>query len=192
MRILAFGGSLRQASFNRALLAEAATMAPPGTEVDLGLLPAIAALPLFDQDLAARDFPAAAAELKEALRAADGLLVASPEYNWGVPGYLKNALDWASRPPADVPAVFGDLPVALVGAGGLSGTRFGQTAWLTTFRYLKMRPWFGEPLFVERSGERFDEAGRLTDQPTRERLRQVVTGFADYCTRLPRRRPEHA
>ncbi len=189
-RILAFGGSLREASFNRALLTEAAAMAPHGTEVDLGLLPVIGALPLFNQDVAARGFPDEAEQLKEALRAADGLLVASPEYNWGIPGYLKNALDWASRPPADVPGVFGDLPVALVGAGGLSGTRFAQTAWLTVFRYLKMRPWFGEPLFIERSGERFDADGRLTDEPTRERLRAVVVGFAGFCTQFPRKRPE--
>ena len=192
MRILAFGGSLREASFNRALLVEAAATAPAGTEIDLALLPVIGQLPLFNQDVAARDFPAEATQLKEALRAADGLLVASPEYNWGVPGYLKNALDWASRPPADVPGVFGDLPVALVGAGGLSGTRFGQTAWLTTFRYLKVRFWPGEPLFIERSGERFDAHGRLTDEPTRERMRKVVVGFTDYCAKLPRRRPEEA
>jgi chromate reductase len=188
MRILAFGGSLREASFNRTLLVEAVTMAPPGTEIDLGLLPLIGALPLFNQDVAARGFPAAALELKEALRAADGLLIATPEYNWGVPGYLKNALDWASRPAADAPVVFGDLPVALIGAGGISGTRFAQTAWLTVFRYLKMRPWFGVPLFIERSKERFDESGRLTDEPTRERLRAVVVGFADHCARLPRTR----
>jgi chromate reductase, NAD(P)H dehydrogenase (quinone) len=192
MHILAFGGSLREASFNRALLVESAALAPAGVEVDLGHLPVIGALPLFNQDLAAQGFPAEAEDLKEALRLADGLLIASPEYNWGVPGYLKNALDWASRPPADVPGVFGDLPVALVGAGGLSGTRFAQNAWLTVFRYLKMRPWFDEPLFVERSGERFDERGHLTDEPTRDRLRTVVRGFSSYCTRLPRRRPQEA
>jgi chromate reductase, NAD(P)H dehydrogenase (quinone) len=132
------------------------------------------------------------AELKDALRAADGLLIATPEYNWGIPGYLKNALDWASRPPADVPGVFGDLPVALIGAGGLAGTRFAQAAWLSVFRYLKMRPWFGEPLFVDRSRERFDESGRLTDEATRERLRAVVGSFVDHCAQLPRRRPEAA
>jgi chromate reductase, NAD(P)H dehydrogenase (quinone) len=188
MRILAFGGSLREVSFNRTLLVEAAAMAPPGTEIDLSILPVIGALPLFSQDLQGSDAaPSEAERLKQALRAADGLLVATPEYNWGVPGYLKNALDWASRPPADVAGVFSDLPVALIGAGGFSGTRFAQTAWITVFRYLKMRPWFGEPLFVERSFERFDQSGRLTDEPTRERLKAVVDGFAEHCARLPRR-----
>jgi chromate reductase len=187
LRILAFGGSLRDASFNRTLLVEAAAMAPPGIEIDLGILPVIGALPLYDQDIAGRGFPPEAVELKEALRTAEGLLIASPEYNWGIPGYLKNALDWASRPAVEAPIVFGDLPVALIGAGGLSGTRFAQTAWLSVFRYLKMRPWFGGPLFVEHSQERFDAKGRLTDEPTRERLRAVVAGFAEHCTRLPRR-----
>ena len=189
MRILGFGGSLREASFNRALLVEAAALAPPGTELDLGLLPVIGALPLFNQDVAGRDFPSAAVELKDALRAADGLLIATPEYNWGIPGFLKNALDWASRPAGDVPAVFGDLPVALIGAGGIAGTRFAQTAWVSVFHYLKMRPWFGEPLFIDRSWERFDQSGRLTDEPIRERLQAVVGGFFDHCARLPRTRP---
>lgn len=187
MRILAFGGSLREGSFNRGLLLEAAALAPPGATVDLGLLPAIGALPLYNQDVAARGFPDAAEELKEALRAADGLLIATPEYNWGIPGYLKNALDWASRPPTDIPGVFGDLPVALVGAGGISGTRFAQTAWMSVFRYLKMRPWLGASLFVDESPTRFDEGGRLTDEALRERLRALVAGFAEDCARHPRR-----
>ncbi len=190
MRILAFGGSLREASFNRALLDEAAALAPAGVELDLSLLPVIGSLPLFDQDVAAGGFPSGAEELKQALRTAGGLLIATPEYNWGIPGFLKNALDWASRPAADIPGVFGDLPVALIGAGGLSGTRYAQTAWVSVFRFLKMRPWFGEPLFIDRSSERFDQNGRLTDEPTRERLQAVMSGFADYCIQLPRTRPE--
>jgi chromate reductase, NAD(P)H dehydrogenase (quinone) len=190
VRILAFGGSLREASFNRALLAEAAALAPAGTELDLSILPVIGSLPLFNQDVAGRDFPFEAEELKDALRQAGGLLIATPEYNWGTPGFLKNAFDWASRPAANIPGVFGDLPVALIGAGGLSGTRFAQNAWLSVFRYLKMRPWFGEPLFIDRSWERFDHSGRLTDEPTRERLQMVVSGFAAYCAQLPRTRPE--
>jgi chromate reductase, NAD(P)H dehydrogenase (quinone) len=190
MRILGLGGSLRDGSKNRALLVEAATMVPADTELDLSQLAVVGSLPLFNQDLLDRDgFPVGVAELKHALREADGLLIATPEYNWGIPGYLKNAIDWASRPASDIPRVFGDLPVALVGAGGGAGTRFAQTAWLSVFRFLKMRPWFGQSLFVDRAQERFDEHNRLTDEATREQLLGVVTGFAGHCARLPRVRP---
>jgi chromate reductase len=189
MRILALGGSLRARSRNRALLDEAAALAPSRTELDLSQLAVIGLLPLFNQDVEERNgVPSAVVELKDALRAADGLLIATPEYNWGIPGFLKNAIDWASRPPSDIPHVFGDLPVALVGAGGLSGTRNAQIAWVAVFRYLKMRPWFGHWLFVDRSRERFDQDNRLTDEATREQLRAVVSGFADYCAQLPRAR----
>jgi chromate reductase, NAD(P)H dehydrogenase (quinone) len=187
MRILGLGGSLRDGSKNRALLVEAAAMVPADTELELSQLAVVGSLPLFNQDLLDRDgFPVGVAELKHALREADGLLIATPEYNWGIPGYLKNAVDWASRPASDIPRVFGDLPVALVGAGGGAGTRFAQTAWLSVFRFLKMRPWFGQSLFVDRAPERFDEHNRLTDEATREQLLGVVTGFAGHCARLPR------
>src|ERR1700733_14172858 len=157
-RILALGGSLREASKNRALLKESAALAPAATELDLSQLAVIGSLPLFNQDILERNgLPSAATELKHALRAADGLLIATPEYNWGIPGFLKNAIDWASRPANDIPHVFGDLPVALIGIGGGAGARFAQTAWLSVFRFLKMRPWFGQSLFVDRAQERFDE-----------------------------------
>jgi chromate reductase len=189
VRILALGGSLRQASFNRALLREAAALAPGGTELDLGLVGLIRALPLFDQDLLDRDEPPAeVAMLKDALRAADGLMIATPEYNWSIPGFLKNAIDWASRPSSDVPAVFGDLPVALIGAGGSAGTRLAQAAWLPVFRYLRMRPWSERTLYVDRAREKFDGHGRLADEATREQLRAVVAGFAAHCAELPRTR----
>ena len=190
MRILALGGSLREASRNRALLEEAAALTPVGTEMDLGRLPVIGSLPLFNQDVLEREgFPPGVMELKDALRAADGLLIATPEYNWGIPGFLKNAIDWASRPASDIPHVFGDLPVALIGAGGGAGTRFAQNAWLSVFRFLKMRPWFGQPLFIDRAQERFDNDNRLTDDAVREQLRSVTTGFAAHCAQLPRLRP---
>jgi NAD(P)H-dependent FMN reductase len=190
MRILGLGGSLRKASRNRALLDEAAALAPAGTELDLSQLGVVGSLPLFNQDILERDgFPAGVAELKDALREADGLLIATPEYNWGIPGFLKNAIDWASRPASDIAHVFGDLPVALIGAGGGAGTRFAQTAWLPVCRFLKMRPWFGQSLHVDRAQERFDEQNRLTDEVTREQLLAVVTGFAAHCARLPRHRP---
>jgi chromate reductase, NAD(P)H dehydrogenase (quinone) len=189
MRILALGGSLRERSRNRALLNEAAVLTPRGTNLDLTALAVIRSLPLFNQDVIERDgLPPEAMELKEALRAADGLLIATPEYNWGIPGYLKNAIDWASRPSSDIPHVFGDLPVAVIGAGGGSGTRNAQAAWVSVFRYLKMRPWFDQSLFVDRSRDRFDQDSRLIDEAIREQLRTVVTGFAIHCAQLPRTR----
>ena len=189
MRILALGGSLRERSRNRALLNEAAAMAPPGTDLDFSPLAVIGSLPLFNQDVIERDgLPAQAVELKDALRAADGLLIATPEYNWGIPGFLKNAIDWASRPASDVRHVFGDLPVAVIGAGGGSGTRNAQTAWVSVFRYLRMRPWFDQWLFVDRSADRFDQDSRLIDEAIREQLRTMVTAFATYCAQLPRAR----
>jgi NAD(P)H-dependent FMN reductase len=187
MRILALGGSLRAASRNRALLGEAASLAPTGTEVDLGAIGLVASLPLYNQDIQERgDVPSAVRELKDALRTADGLLIATPEYNWGIPGFLKNAIDWASRPSSDIPEVFGDLPVALIGAGGGSGTRNAQTAWLPVFRYLRMRPWCGRWLTIDRASERFDQNARLIDETSREELRAVIGEFASYCARLPR------
>src|SRR4051794_38510149 len=189
MRILALGGSLREASRNRALLHEAAAMAPPGTNLDLSQVAVIGSLPLFNQDIVDRDGPPpGVAELKATLRAADGLLLATPEYNWGIPGFLKNAIDWASRPAQDIPQVFGDLPVALIGAGGSGGTRVAQSAWLSVFRYLQMRPWSGHALYVERGSERFDDHGRLSDDATRDQLRGVMTGFAAHCAEVPRTR----
>jgi len=190
VRVLALGGSLRERSFNRALLHEAAGLAPAGAELDLSAVGVVGSLPLFNQDVLDRHgAPPEVTRLKDALRTADGLLIATPEYNWGVPGFLKNAIDWASRPSSDIPHVFGDLPVALIGAGGGAGTRIAQSAWLPVFRYLRMRPWSRHTLYVERARERFDEHGRLSDEATRDQLRDVVAAFAAHCRELPRERP---
>lgn len=189
IRILALGGSLREGSTNRALLHEAAALAPAPAELDLSQLGVIGSLPLFNQDILDREGPPPEmTALKDALRAADGLLIATPEYNWGIPGFLKNAFDWASRPASDIASVFGDLPVALIGAGGGGGTRLAQEAWLSVIRFLKMRPWFGQTLYLAGARERFDEHNRLTDEATRAQLRAVVTGFATHCAQLPRNR----
>jgi chromate reductase, NAD(P)H dehydrogenase (quinone) len=192
MRILALGGSLREASRNRALLDEAAAMVPADTVLDLSQLTVIGSLALFNQDVVeGSGLPPAVVELKDSLREADGLLIATPEYNWGIPGFLKNAIDWASRPASEISQVFGDLPVALIGAGGGSGTRNAQFAWVMVFRYLKMRPWFGQTLFVDRASERFDDHNHLSDGATREQLRAVMEGFVTHCAQLPRARERH-
>jgi chromate reductase, NAD(P)H dehydrogenase (quinone) len=190
VRIVGLGGSLRAGSWNRALLREAVDLMPDGAELDLGLAPVPGSLPLFNEDLLDGDgAPAAVAQLKDGLRAADGLLIATPEYNRGIPGFLKNAIDWASRPAVEIPEVFGDLPVALVGVGGVSGTRNAQSAWMSVFRYLEMRPWLDRSLFVDRPWQCFDEDSRLVDDATREGLRAVVEGFAAHCEQVPRGRP---
>jgi NAD(P)H-dependent FMN reductase len=183
-RIVGISGSLRERSFNTALLRAAAELAPPGTELEVRT---IAGIPIYNADVQeAEGFPAEVRALKDAIAGADGLLLASPEYNWSVPGPLKNAIDWASRPASDIPEVFAGCPVGLVGAGGLSGTRFAQSAWLPVFRTLQMLPWFGGMLFVERAWEAFDDERGLTDEKSRERLAKYITGFAEFVEAHPR------
>ena len=190
VQILGLGGSLRIGSWNRMLLEEAAGLASSsGVAIDLTKVDLVGTLPLFNQDLQTPgDIPPGVDELKDALRAADGLLIATPEYNWGIPGFLKNAIDWASRPNSDNPQVFGDLPVVVIGTGGASGTRNAQTAWISVFRYLKMRPWFGQYFFLDRARERFDDAGHLTDEMMRNELEMLVSEFAAHCVEQPRSR----
>jgi chromate reductase len=185
-RILGISGSLRKGSYNAALLRAAKGLMPDGSELEIG---SIVGIPLYNQDVQQSEgVPSAVTALKERLREADGLLLATPEYNHGIPGVFKNAIDWASRPANDIPEVFGDLPVAVIGAGGLAGTRFAQTGFLLVFRYLHMRPWLGHTLFVDRAWERFDDSGELSDAEVRERLKTLVTEFATFCAELPRRR----
>src|SRR3569833_62131 len=162
-RLIGISGSLRSASYNTALLRAAATMMPAGSE----LIPAgIKNIPLYDADVeTTQGIPAAVAELKDAIAAADGLLIATPEYNNSIPGVLKNAIDWLSRPPADIRRVFGGKPVALIGASpGGFGTILSQNAWLPVLRALGTEPWFQGRLLVARAATVFDDNGALRDQ----------------------------
>lgn len=184
--IVGISGSLRAGSLNTALLRAVAELAPEGVAIAVYT---ISGIPVYDADLQEREgFPADVMSLKEAIGAADGLLLASPEYNWSVPGPLKNAIDWISRPAGDIPRIFGDCPVGIVGAGGRSGTRWAQGAWLPVFRTLGMKPWFGASIFLERAWEAFDESGSLADEKWRQRLGEYVAGFADFIERNPRLR----
>ena len=176
-RIVALSGSLRRASFNTGLLKAAESLFPETVEVHT-----IADIPLYDADLEAEHgVPDAVARLKDRVAGADGLLLASPEYNNSVPGAFKNAVDWMSRPPDDIPRVFHDRPVALIGAtpGGF-GTAMAQSAWLPVLRTLRMRPYFQGRLMVSRATELFDKQGRLTDDKTRASLETFLEGFFEF------------
>jgi chromate reductase, NAD(P)H dehydrogenase (quinone) len=169
-------GSLRHGSYNRALLRAAAESMPAGAE--LRIL-SIDAVPLYNGDVeASTGIPDTVAELKDAVAAAAGLVIATPEYNGGIPGVLKNAIDWLSRPPADIPQVFHGKPVALLGAtpGGL-GTVLSQAGWLQILRTLRTRIWVAQgPFYVSGAAKAFDDSG-LVDRDIRERLQKYMSAF---------------
>jgi NAD(P)H-dependent FMN reductase len=120
--------------------------------------------------------------LKEHIVAADGLLIATPEYNNSIPGVAKNAIDWLSRPSADIPRVFGGRPVAIMGASpGGFGTILSQNAWLPVLKTLGARTWSGGRLLVSRAGGAFGENGELTDERVREQLRKFLEGFVAFA-----------
>jgi NAD(P)H-dependent FMN reductase len=125
--------------------------------------------------------PQRVTELKEAIAAADGLLLATPEYNNSIPGVFKNAMDWLSRPPADIPRIFGGRPVAVIGASpGGFGTILSQDAWLPVLRTLGTRPWFEGRILVSRAGTVFDETGRIVSDTTKEQLRNFIEGYVAF------------
>lgn len=180
MRLVGISGSLRAGSYNTALLREAQALAPEGVELVAG---SIRGIPLYDADLEADSgLPDAVSELKELVVGADGLMLFTPEYNNGIPGVFKNAIDWLSRPASDIGRVFGGKPVAVLGASpGGFGTILSQNAWLPVLRTLGTAPWFEGRLMVARAGSVFDAEGRLVDQEIRRRLAGFVAGFAEHC-----------
>lgn len=180
--IIGIAGSLRTGSINAALLRAAAQLMPAGSTLEIA---SIKDIPLYDGDLEAGEgIPQTVTDLKERIAGADGLLLASPEYNNSIPGVLKNAIDWLSRPPADIPRVFGNRPTAIIGASpGGFGTLLAQTAWLPVLKTLGTQPWFGSQLLVSRAGTVFNEAGELTDEKTQARLQQFMEGFVGFAAR---------
>jgi chromate reductase, NAD(P)H dehydrogenase (quinone) len=181
-RIVGLSGSLRKASFNASLLRAAVEVAPATLSIDVGT---IRGIPLYDADVEAQGIPPAVATLKEQIAAADGLLFVTPEYNNSIPGVFKNAVDWLSRPPADVPRLFRDRPIAIMGTSpGRFGTLLSQTAWMSVVRTLGMRPWYGVPLYVSNANQVFDASGTLIDPDIRERLKQFMSGYAQFLASL--------
>jgi chromate reductase, NAD(P)H dehydrogenase (quinone) len=180
MIITGISGSARRGSLNTALLHAAAGLIPEGVELRTFT---IAGIPLYDGDVEAESgIPASVAALKEAIASAEALLLVTPEYNNSIPGPFKNAIDWASRPAADIPRVFGGKPVALIGASpGGFGTILSQNAWLPVLRTLGCQLWTGGRLVVSGARKVFDENGKLVDDAVSERLRAFLHGFAAFA-----------
>jgi len=180
VRILAFAGSLRRASYNRALLAAALELAPPSLAIEVFHL---ADVPLYNADVEAEGDPPAVAALKAAIAAADGVLIATPEYNHGVPAVTKNAVDWASRPPRG--AVLDGKPVGIIGASpGMTGSARGQSQLRQAFEFTNSYCMPQPELLVFRAHEKFDGEGRLTDEATRAHLAKYLAAFEAWVRRF--------
>lgn len=187
LRILGLAGSLRRASWNRRLLESAATLAPAGATMEV--YDALSTVPLFDEDLelaTAPDGPPGVHALRAAIAAADGLLIATPEYNHALPGVLKNALDWLSRDDQ----LLAELPVAVLGASsGPWGTRLAQASLRQVLHTCGALVMPSPTLFVAHAADRFDTQGTLADAATRASLQRFMGAFAGWIERVAPSRP---
>jgi NAD(P)H-dependent FMN reductase len=175
-------GSLRKGSFNRRLIEACAPLLDRRFELDIV---GIDGIPLYDGDLeSASGVPPAASALKDRIAASAALLIASPEYNNSIPGPLKNALDWLTRPPGDIPRVFGGRIVGIIGASpGRFGTLSAQQAWSPVLRTLGTVPYFGGKLMVSGANAVFAADGSFANAASRDRVQQYLDGFAAFVLR---------
>jgi chromate reductase, NAD(P)H dehydrogenase (quinone) len=179
LKILGFAGSLRAGSYNKALLHAATELLPNDATLEIFDLNGI---PPFNQDLET-DMPAKVKEFKSKIREADAILIATPEYNYSIPGVLKNAIDFASRPYGDNP--FNDKPVAIMSASiGMLGGARAQYHLRQTFIFLNMHPTNGPEVLVNFAQNKFDSNGKLTDDDTRRFLKQLLENLVNWTKRL--------
>jgi chromate reductase len=182
IRVLGISGSLRKASYNTALLRAAIEIANEnGLPVEI--TPAnIHEIPPYDEDVRAAGLPPAVQDFRAAISAAQAILFVTPEYNYSMPGVLKNAIDWASRPPAQP---FADKPFAVMGAsGGMSGTMRAQYHLRQTAVFLDMHALNKPEIFVRNAKEGFDETGRLRDEAVRKLIRDLLVALATWTRRI--------
>jgi chromate reductase len=173
MTVLAMSGSLRKQSYNTALLHAAMDVAPEGMVIEEVSL---ADLPLYNDDVRLAAYPPAVQAFRDRIVAADALLMASPEYNYSLSGVLKNAVDWASRPPG---SLFARKPLAIVGAAtGLYGTARGQGHLRTIMNGLDAVVVNKPEVLVGQAASKFDAAGQLTDETARTLLRDLMVALA--------------
>lgn len=179
LQIFAFCGSLRKSSYNRMLMRAAEELAPEGVSFDSF---DIGRLPLYNEDVRSQGFPPPVEELREKIRAADALLFVTPEYNYSVPGVLKNAIDWASRPP-DQP--FSGKPAAIMGASPSKlGSARAQYHLRQSCVYLNIYLVNQPEVIVAASNNKFDADGRLMDEPTRKLVAELVQMLVNWTARL--------
>ena len=179
IRILGIAGSLRRASYNRAALRAAATLVPEGAVLETFELDDI---PIFNQDEDQHP-PAKVVELKQKIREADAILFVTPEYNYSVPGVLKNAIDWASRPYGD--SAWNGKPAAIMGATvGALGTARAQYHLRQIMVFLNMFPINQPEVMIGNAAKRFDQEGNLTDETTQEFIRQLLQNLVTWTQRL--------
>ena len=180
-KILGISGSLRRGSHNTAALRAAAELAPEG--VTVSVYEVLRDIPPYDDDLrTGSGYPAAVEAFRQAVAAADALLIATPEYNYSIPGVLKNAIDWASRPPAQP---FDNKPLAILGASqGLLGTARAQYDLRKMCVFLNAYPLNKPEVFIAQSGAKIDADGRLTDEATRGFIAQQVVALRDWALRI--------
>jgi chromate reductase len=185
IKVLGISGSLRQGSLNTALLRAAAQMLPAEAEFSLADLRGI---PLYDDDVRQGGYPESVERFRQQLRAADAIWIATPEYNFSYSGVLKNAIDWASRPP-DQP--FLGKPVALMGASpGMLGTARAQYHLRQVFVYLNAHVLNTPEVFVGTAPAKFNESMELSDEATRKVLAQHIQAFMDWTKRMNGTRSE--
>lgn len=178
MHFLGISGSLRRQSLNTAALRACIKLVPPGVTLSLA---DISAIPLYNEEIREQGLPAPVMTLRDQIMKADAILIATPEYNYSIPGVLKNAIDWASRPPSQP---FEGKPIALISAspGGFGGAR-AQYHLRQVFIYLNGLILNRPEAMISAAHTKFDAQGELTDSATADQLRAVLTGLADW-TRL--------
>ena len=180
--VFGISGSLRRGSYNTAALRAAAELAPPGMRIET--FDRLREIPPYDEDVRQQGFPPAVADLRARIKAADALLIVTPEYNYSVPGVLKNAIDWASRPPEQP---FDGKPIAIMGASpGAIGTARAQYHLRQSFIFLNGLVLNRPEVMIANANQCFDDQGRLTDEKTREFIQALLVALKDWTERLRR------
>jgi chromate reductase, NAD(P)H dehydrogenase (quinone) len=180
LHFLGISGSLRKGSFNTMLLKVALTSVPEDVTTEIG---DISDLPLYNADVEAAAYPASAMRLKEQIRKADALVIATPEYNYSMPGVLKNAIDWVSRPPKDSP--FFNKPFAILSAStGILGGARAQYHLRQSAVFLNMHPLNRPEVIVAKAQDKFDAEGNFNDEPGKELIRKQMAELKQWTLLL--------